>query len=229
MWQQINRALDKHSLGAIPFIQLTENGQVVDITDTDEMNKEIQTVTEKRFDLSTSAPITMSSLRLWLGFLSDTDFDNSLLAGDVHIPWDVDNVTATILDEIIHLIGLLREGHCKIVLTDDQFWYYWRRFKERTTSSISGIHAGHYKMATYSNVIANFLSQKITLIARGGCPSDRWGHGLQVMLENVAGVALVNKLCAILLMEADFNYLNKWVFGHEATNNMYWLRVRGTV
>ncbi len=84
-------------------------------------------------------------------------------------------------------------------------------------------------MATYSNVIANFLSQKNTLIARGGCPPDRWGHGLQVMLENVAGVALVNKLCAILLMEADFNCLNKWVFGHEATNNMYWLRVRGTV
>jgi len=80
---------------------------VVDITDTDEMNKEIQTVTEKRFDLSMSAPITMSSLRSRLGFLSDTDFDNSLLAGDVHIPWDVDNVTATILDEIIRLFGLL--------------------------------------------------------------------------------------------------------------------------
>jgi hypothetical protein len=29
------------------------------------------------------------------------------------------------------------------------------------------------------------------------------------MLEKVAGVALVNKLCAILLMEADFNYMNK--------------------
>jgi hypothetical protein len=47
MWQRINRALDKPSLGAIPFLQRMENGQVVDITDTNEMNKEIQTVTEK--------------------------------------------------------------------------------------------------------------------------------------------------------------------------------------
>jgi hypothetical protein len=90
MWRRINRALDKPSLGAIPFVQRVENGIVVDVTATDEMNREIQTVTEKRFDLSVSAPITMSSLRTRLGFLSDTDFANSLLTGDVHIPWDVD-------------------------------------------------------------------------------------------------------------------------------------------
>jgi hypothetical protein len=61
---------------------------VVDIMATNEMNREIQTITEKRFDLSMSAPITMSSLRTRLGFLSDTDFANSLLLGDVHIPWE---------------------------------------------------------------------------------------------------------------------------------------------
>jgi hypothetical protein len=41
------------------------------------------------------------------------------------------------------------------------------------------------------------------------------------MLEKVAVVALVNKLRAILLMEADFNCMNKWIFGHEAINKMY--------
>jgi hypothetical protein len=72
-------------------------------------------------------------------------------------------------------------------------------------------------------VITTFLSKKIALIARGGCPPDRWGHGLQVMLEKVAGVALVNKLRAIFLMEGDSNYMNKWIFGHEAINKLYQL------
>jgi hypothetical protein len=71
------------------------------------------------------------------------------------------------------------------------------------------------------NIVTNFLSRKFTLIAKGGCPPDRWGHGLQVMLEKVAGVALVNKLRAILLVEANFNYMNRWVFGHKAINRMY--------
>ena len=112
-----------------------------------------------------SEPITMSSLRERLGFLSDTDFANSLLEGEVQIPWDVDDVKAIILGEIIRLFGLLREGHNVVDLTADHFWYFWRRFKEKTSSSISGVHAGHYKAATYSDTITTFLATKITLIA----------------------------------------------------------------
>jgi hypothetical protein len=52
-------------------------------------------------------------------------------------------------------------------------------------------------------------------------PTTQWRYGLQVMLDKVAGVALVNKLQAILLMEADFNYMNKWIFGFEAINKIY--------
>ena len=59
------------------------------------------------------------------------DFASHLLAGDVHIPWNIDYVTVTIVKEIIHLFGLLWEGHCKIDLTADQFRYYWRQFKEK--------------------------------------------------------------------------------------------------
>ncbi len=62
IWRRINRAMDKPSLGAIPLVQKMENREVIDITGTKEMNKEIQEVTEKRFDLSMSAPITMSLL-----------------------------------------------------------------------------------------------------------------------------------------------------------------------
>jgi hypothetical protein len=32
---------------------------------------------------------------------------------------------------------------------------------------------------------------------------------------------LVDKLRAILLMEGDFNFFNKWIFGHEAFNRLY--------
>ena len=35
------------------------------------------------------------------------------------------------------------------------------------------------------------------------------------MLEKLKGVIKVNKLRAILLMEADFNSLNKLIFGHR--------------
>jgi hypothetical protein len=35
------------------------------------------------------------------------------------------------------------------------------------------------------------------------------------------GVTLVTKLRAILLMEGNFNYMNKWIFGYEAIKKLY--------
>jgi hypothetical protein len=46
-----------------------------------------------------------------------------------------------------------------------------------------------------------------------GIALERWANGLSVMLEKMFGVRLVSKLQAILLMEADFNAMNKEVYG----------------
>ena len=42
-----------------------------------------------------------------------------------------------------------------------------------------------------------------------------------MLLVKVPGVALVDKLWAILLMEGNFNFFNKWIFGHRAVNKLY--------
>ncbi len=136
VWRRINQAIDKPSLGAIPLVQKMKDGEVIDITETEEMNKEIQDVTEKRFDLSMSAPITMSLLHEKLGFLSDTDFAISLLQGDVYIPDDIDNVTTMVIEEIIRLFQMFQEDHAEINLGESECRYYWRKFRERTSSSI---------------------------------------------------------------------------------------------
>ncbi len=62
---------------------------------------------------------------------------------------------------------------------------------------------------------------QLNLIALTGVSPLRWGNGLQVLLEKVPGVALVDKLRAILLMEGDFYFVNKWLFGHIAVNKLY--------
>jgi hypothetical protein len=160
-----------------------EQGEVIDIYDAEEMNQEIQVTTEKRFDLSMSAPITMTSLQERLGFLSDMDFAMCMLWGEVHIPANVDNATTIVIEEIIPLFQAFHEGHAKVSLGADEFRYYWRRVCEKTSLAISTVYFGHYKSAIYSDMVTEFLATKITLIARGGCPPDWWGHGLQVLLE----------------------------------------------
>ena len=82
----------------------------------------------------------------------------------------------------------------------------------------SGINYGHYKAAAHSDKISSFLSKNITLISKIGVPPGRWSYGLTLLLEKIAGLVLVNRLRAILLMEADFNLHNKLIFGSRILN-----------
>ena len=47
-----------------------------------------------------------------------------------------------------------------------------------------------------------------------------WSVGLQVMLEKIARVCLVEKLCTIQLYKADFNCYNQFIFRKHAMQTL---------
>ena len=99
----------------------------------------------------------------------------------------------------------MEEGEVDIIVTEGDFKYYWSKARERTSLSFSMLHFGHYKAAAKSDKLSKLHALKLTLISRFGSAPERWRRGLSVLLEKIAGVALVTKQRAILLMEADFN------------------------
>jgi hypothetical protein len=92
---------------------------------------------------------------------------------------------------------------------------------EATSLALSGIHFGHWKIFCLSSKLIQLICTQLNLVTRCGAPPSRWKNGLQVLLEKVPSIALVDKLRAILLMEGDFNFYNKWIFGHVALNKLY--------
>ncbi len=123
--------------------------------------------------------------------------------------------------EIHNLWELLHDSHKSTNITLNIYNYYWGGAKESTSSALSAVHFGHWKDLIQSPHLVKFVCKQLNLIARCKIPPSRWSNGLQVLLEEVLGVSLVNKLRAILLMESDFNFFNKWIFGHEAVNKLY--------
>ncbi len=53
---------------------------------------------------------------------------------------------------------------------------------------------------------------KLTLATSTGVPLAHWGNGLMVFLKKVFGNIYIDKMQAICLLEADYNWLNKFVF-----------------
>ncbi len=41
------------------------------------------------------------------------------------------------------------------------------------------------------------------------------------MAACISITVVLPKLCAILLIEGDFNYMNKWIFGYKAINTLH--------
>jgi hypothetical protein len=58
------------------------------------------------------------------------------------------------------------------------------------------------------------------MFARFGVIPKSWSVGLQVMLEKIVVFCLVDKLRAIQLYKADFNFYNQFVVGRKAMNTI---------
>jgi hypothetical protein len=126
-----------------------------------------------------------------LHYLSDEALAHSIIMGAYKIPYDVDPATRLILEEIGRLgIKLVNGEGNEIIIMPEDFKHFWRKVNEFTSSSMSGVHYGHYKAAIQDVLSTEISAQQLTVIAWSGIPPESWSIGLQVqvMLEMIAGV-----------------------------------------
>jgi hypothetical protein len=110
-------------------------------------------------------------------------------------------------------VKLVNKEGTEIIITLEDFQRFWKKVAgEFTSSSMSGIHYGHYKAVIQCNVSTKILAQQLTVVVCSRTPPDSWSVGLQVMLKKLAGVCLVEKLWAVQLYKVDFNCYNQIVF-----------------
>jgi hypothetical protein len=138
----------------------------------------------------------------------------------IPIPSNMDEAMAKLIEEMQFLWTCLHTSHGSADITPSIYKYYWVA-NEATTLALTSIHFGHWKIWRLSSKLIRLVCTQLNLITRCGAPPSRWGNSLQVLLEKAPDIALVDKLRAILLMEGDFNFYNKWVFSNVLVNKLY--------
>ena len=166
----------------------------------------------ERFCLAFSAPCHSGQLFDDVGFIGDTSCAKDLLEGTYQFHPDTDQATKLLFQEVAHTYAELTPRELATYVTVEDFQYYWQRTNERTSSSYSGLHFGHYKAASFDKNLSLLHAAKMSGCASRGLPLSRWSFGVTVLLEKVMGNTFVNRLRAICLFEADFNWWNKLVF-----------------
>jgi hypothetical protein len=221
MWYLIKRMVkDPHS-PSILWVQRVIEGEVKEFTVQEDVEHAIQQECKVRFSLAHSAPIMNTLLGEKLRYLSDESLAKAIITGTYNIPTNLDPATAMILKEIGTLGMKIVNGNAnKIIIKPEDFRCFWKKVNKFTLLTMSGVHYRHCKAVTQDLLSTEVLATQSTVIARSGIPPDSWSVGLQVMLENIAGVCLVEKLRAIQLYEADFNCYNQFVFGKQAMQTL---------
>lgn len=199
--------------------EVLADGTVAHACTQEEVEDMLRRCLEQRFRLTNSSPMMPPDLFEALGNGSLTLTGQHILQGSRPLPVPaMSNYTPWLLE------GMSRPSPplppIEKTISPQDFQRYWRRAKERTSSSVSGLHFGHYKAAASSAYLSELHSFFTEIVFRTGYPLKRWQQGLQVILEKKPGVILVSKLRAILLMEADFNFGNKLFVGSRMLANV---------
>jgi hypothetical protein len=136
-----------------------------------------------------------------------------ILEGRFTYPEEFDQATKELCEECTLICKIIPKNLVKIKMTKEDYREHWKRAKEETSLSCSGLHIRHCIAGIESDYISHFHALKATLLLHHGLVLERWAQGLLVMLQKLFGCSLITKLSAILLMEADFNGANKIVYG----------------
>ncbi len=221
-WRRVKYKLGKQTGGSVQAVQIVDGEGNTEVFSTQaEVHEAIwSNIHRQRFFLAEEAPICNGPLREMFGYNADTLIGDEILDGSFAFDRDFDDATRGLCTEVAEIREKIPEDSVADIVRRGEWGSFWKKAREETSSSVSGLHFGHYKAGAHSDLISHFHAMKGSVMVKTGRGFERWGRGLSVMLEKIPGCQLISKLRSILLMEADFNCVNKLIFGCRMMNNV---------
>lgn len=159
------------------------DGMMEEFADKEGVEGAISAELSSRFGRAESSPLCNGDLFDLLGVYADTGTAAEILEGSFVPPPTTEPATAIVLEEMGRIWEQIGEGEVSVVVTREDFQYYWRRAKERTSSSLSDIHFGHYKALAHDDYLSSIMARKISITSRSGKAPSRWTRGLSGMIS----------------------------------------------
>ncbi|MEJ2137350.1 MAG: hypothetical protein P8X86_19155, partial [Desulfofustis sp.] len=221
-WRRLNFATKKPKGRSARIVsEETDDGDVIEHEGQANVEQAIWNgIHHQRFHIAEQAPICKGAMREAFGYLATTIAARQVLAGTYRYPPHFDQATRELCEACARIRLGIPPRSVDTSIRRQEWAGRWARAREKTSSSESGLHFGHYKAAAKSPLVSHLHALNTTLALKRGFALSRWSRGLSVMLEKMYGCTLISKLRAILLMEADFNFSNKVVYGVRMMDNV---------
>jgi len=177
--RHLRRIKNNPNLGAISRVEVpSDDGTSSIIHDTQEtVEQAIMDSIEKRYRLAYISPFLQEPLRSQLGLTGTSAEAKQILDGTFQCPDEMDETTKTI-------IHLLQRPFAEIeqvasTISREDYQKYWKKAKESTSSSYSGLHFGHWKAAADCEDLSEVHSLFTEIATSSGYvppQMDVWSH-----------------------------------------------------
>ena len=185
------------------------------------IEKAIMKENSNRFILACSSPLLQENNVEVLGYSGEGPLSKTILQNRSML--ETTDKRLKDLLSLFHNSPHLTEHPFIIV---DQWNSHWSHCTERTESSIPGLNCGHHKAHSSSPLISSVKCNLVNLAVKNRTPLERWTRGVSIMLEKSPGNFRVDKLRAILLLEAVCNGSHKFNFNSRL---MPWLETSSSM
>ncbi len=202
-----------------------DNAEYLPVYNASEIHETILRRNVRHFGQSQVTPFGGGDRATGLGETSDSASASALLQGTY------DYRLRELSQECQHWLQQLKEqpavaagAKVSVKIDDATFIDGWKKLRESTSSSPSGRHFGHYKTAVvvsrlpeahpaYFPQLSHLHAAMCHFPVKHGFAPKRWCESTNVMLEKIEGNPRLDKLRVIHLLEADFNYVLRLVWG----------------
>jgi hypothetical protein len=196
-----------------------ENGEFETIVDTKEIEEKLLKRNQQHYAQAENTEMASAEIRELMGPSGTTEFCDKVLKGTA----DLSSFSPS-LRAIFQQLENPPDVEVSDVITYDDFKDALKCWKEKTSTSPSGRHLGHYislmtKIGDDTDAIGETILQlhhKMLKIAQyRRRPYARWKKETEVMLEKDPGDPKIDRLRIICLYEADYNLYLKIMWAHR--------------
>jgi hypothetical protein len=161
-------------VGAVSHIGTGDGDNYVEYTDRDEIESRIMINNSARFRLTENTPPMQEPLLSDLGYLGDTDAADAILDGTYICPPEVDDYTKEFLACLQQPTQVNPEAAIHTSITKTDFQSYWKKAKEWTSSSWSGLRFGQYKVVAKNDLLSEMHAVFTDIAVNTGFSPNRW-------------------------------------------------------
>jgi hypothetical protein len=197
-------------------------GAWTSLTEPEEIAQAICFANTEQYHQAAKTPLGMEPLASFFGPSAATEEALRFLEGTPLPP----PIQQAILPETNALLTTIQQwpqtssGSLQTNITPDKFATLYKILLEKTSSSPSGRHLGHYKAIANSESLTPIFAKLMSISHKAGFSPDCWQQVVDVMLEKSPGNSKIHRLRIVALQESDFNQSNRLAIGQPLLHHL---------